>query len=894
MHKSLQKKLSDFQISLRDSLLAAYQANPDINVGNLVKNLEDRRTVLTKTLSTRVQTPEDRILAITLNAFYSEVITDIYNVFGAANEINFTLDSYKRFTKEKVETFANTVRSHEGQLRELHFLTDNPGYLEAFDIDLSKNDTDDRYKATWNKKENKMGLKVKHQKGTKNATANVKYLGSPIRTVVPEYEVQSALDKDLLTAWYEILSYKDKPLGYLDLNLENLASTEIGNLLSYNDSTLTLASGAVAPSLNQGSTEFYTTSINVAKNDYISIGFFDASNHESLRVSEVKAVAPGINKVTVKSFLQFNHFPNEPIFTGRDLIQYKGSVGIVDIVYEFNQEVNNIRLVPFSTKPVKILGILEMTDTGWKSMIDDFVPFVLKNITTLKFNRSVNETYRVILEQPNGEMVTTEINSEKGAIDDTWTNIFEEEFGKRTQAINSKLENLLPEDASKKNQQEFRQYLSRKNYLDTLNFQSPESTGNVQDDMNRELNVLTSYLNGESEEDGYAEPVIENRWVYDMGLTEIEMTFVDHNRFSSYASNPEGNELTSDTYSLYAEEDIPEGTSIRHFLKLEGDYALPIPNKSHINSVGEQLSTELLDIDPITRQATLRFETAEEKIMVDVLIPTYDTGGYFTKTSFPVTVDNYRQVIIPVAGFDLHNTYQTTYVVSEQDLHVFSRIPARETTSTYNGTDDTGFVTLPTAPVVELAIVNDKTNFEKINDYSALWKVNLDSVAPTATETDGFPAGGHVIGDIYYGPAGTSAITRTPALEYLLWQKLTLISGDTQIQVDRFFNKYQNQVLKENSFYSPIIVTSEGQTALNLTNYKGGPDTGFQTGLPSHLQYTHFGNLLKFPEEHNKPIEVVYRIKESVFSYQNEMICNRKSNFWITPILKSVLVASHA
>ena len=85
-----------------------------------------------------------------------------------------------------------------------------------------------------------------------------------------------------------------------------------------------------------------------------------------------------------------------------------------------------------------------------------------------------------------------------------------------------------------------------------------------------------------------------------------------------------------------------------------------------------------------------------------------------------------------------------------------------------------------------------------------------------------------------------------------------------------------------------------GSVAFNLANYDGNPHSGFIGNLPLWQQYRHFSNRLFFGEalDSSYKIEVEYAFKEATIQPIAKLYCNKKSNFWTTPVVKNMLVST--
>ena len=412
-------------------------------------------------------------------------------------------------------------------------------------------------------------------------------------------------------------------------------------------------------------------------------------------------------------------------------------------------------------------------------------------------------------------------------------------------------------------------------------YKSPTETSSTREEVEEELEVQSNFIKNE-DVDTNIPTVIKKREVYDIGLLEVELFDNEYDPIAEFTSPEITPKRTFTTYKLYGESYMPRGTSIEHSLVLTNGEEVPIADANIVSQEGQVESRrEYLEVDPIGQTATLRF-TPLSSITIDFYAP----DGI--KNSVEVTAVNR---IVSISNFNSKYVYEATYVISDPEISVTSSLASKEYRHETKGTSgdgvDDNFIELPIAAHVDLPIVNDVTVWRKKNAIEAKWILNLSS---TPSQIDGyFWDDSLIVDNIYYGRSIDVPIFRTENLESHLYNILDNGTGDTYILVERFFQTYVGLTFSENLEYSPIEVIINKQPAVNLSSYNGLASLDFISFIDASLQYRHFDNRLLFPNalKDTDNIEVIYRIKESVVRYKSKLICNKKSEFSISPLLKS-------
>jgi hypothetical protein len=336
--------------------------------------------------------------------------------------------------------------------------------------------------------------------------------------------------------------------------------------------------------------------------------------------------------------------------------------------------------------------------------------------------------------------------------------------------------------------------------------------------------------------------------------------------------------------NLKTESITSDVTVIHHGVVINDVEELAIPDTSSKNSLGQTTSgLELLDIDPFTRKAILRHEPLKSTVNI--------RSSNETKTWISLPVEAGRIVTIPESYFHLKEDFVTEYPLLFDFLDVDSSLESITTTELYRESDSEGLIELRNVPTLDLSVVNNLENFVQRDLDNARW--TYSAPLSQTSEVSGFPLAGTIGDNVYYGPAGTTPIERTAALEALLRVKLDAISGDTNIWLDRFFNKYGGKVIQSNYLYEPVKVTVDGVPAINITAYDGGLSRWFSPSIPEHLQFLQQGSYLKFGGPiSEREVKVEYRYKSSTLRYKAHLQFVGKSSFWETPELKHAVLGA--
>jgi len=301
-------------------------------------------------------------------------------------------------------------------------------------------------------------------------------------------------------------------------------------------------------------------------------------------------------------------------------------------------------------------------------------------------------------------------------------------------------------------------------------------------------------------------------------------------------------------------------------------------------------------VDPATRMATINFRPFRSIITITKLTADGDVS------EFDLTVTD-RQIEIPDGMYHQKAVFQTTYAVAEPDVDIISNIASEENKFINAGTTDGAFLELPGSPYIEPGIINDNTDWKRISSMRGEWQYILPGINDAKGVTGwidqgslgkAFPIDGAIHDNVYYGRAGETPIFRTDALEAHLYNIMSDYSGDVTIRVERFFAKYTGQVMEENLIYEPIQVRVNNLKAQNLSSYDGSPDAGFVAQLSNTQQYRHFSNRIQFPDTvgPNSTIEVIYQTRASTVQYKAKLLCNKKSRFYTSPLLKRALLVT--
>lgn len=879
-------KLSELQKSIKNELIDASKKDPNLGLQGLIRRLEaSRGRLIPSFVQVEQEALEDRIQAKIINEFYSSIISDLHLLFGSAQESSFTLNSYSIFIKNKIAQMEQAIRVQEGELTELKFLRDNTSYLEAFNQKLGNNKVETSpfvVPTIYNFEEKTLNLDVAHRREVSKPEINITFLGSPDRNVLPDYEPSRILDRTALTAWYEVVGFKTSPKYICDLGSDTI--TTFIQAAIVHDDTVSLAAGTTLVAVD-------SATFNVGQ--WISIGEMFTYNHESVKITGVNG-----NVLTVTA-LKYKHSPFEPVYLGKDLVQMNGAVAIVDFTFSFPQQINFMRFNPFSTKPVKIHGLFipdESTNADWVLVEGTSIDQLIKT-QSVSFDRVISSKVRILIEQPYGEFIDKTVQVNQEALNVGWNVIYEDEFKKRVFALENKLANFTEKEVRTATDSDTRGFLVRQSELAKIQAQEfSKDNGTTLIDSENQFTVLNKFLDGRASADVQIDKINIKRFIYEIGIAEIDLALNVYHPFSNYKGEilTPAQEFTA--YSLVSDEVTTDQSSIQHHVVFETNEEVPIVNKSDISADGEYVSkNELLDVDPITRKAKLRFDPFKSSITV------VKKAQGSSSITFSVNVNSGRVVTIPGDKYEQKAVYISTYAVEDPDLHIKSNINSVKNIVTVHGTNDGRFLKLEKAPAVELGIINDEFLFIQRDTFQGIWTFKTNPSFNDSTDwvdklniNRAFPTDGIVIDNIYYGRPCINPIKRTSIFEDFLFDMFSRYSGDSTLMVDRFFNTYQNKVLQGNIIYEPLLVLVNGEKAFNLSSYDGSPPSGFRTDIPLRLQYRHFGNRILFPEYLNASFEIqlTYRLKETTVAYGAKLLVNKKSNFWVTPQINNVLIGT--
>jgi len=876
--RALNSEASSLQRRLVDALVEENKSNTNVSLDHLIRALANKRDMLSRLTDVQRLKQEDgaRILAAELNEAYASISVDLYSLYGAGNQISDILYRYERVSEERNNRLESSIRTEEGRIGGLQFLKDRPWNLEAFDQDLSQNFTTSDRAAVYNSEDKSLSLTaMSSEEIQRNATVSVRIIGNPERQTMPNYQIDKIFDRSKLTAWYEIVGFRKPPRFFVDFTQDQPVLESLSN---------------IAISSNVGSTEIVTNPKPYSTGQKITLGDIFASNTEEVTVTG--KTATGLRITPAK----YAHFSGDSVYPGTGIKQVNGAVALIDFTFPYPEKVNFIRLIPFASQPQKVHGIYTSSSTTkikWEKIPNSEQTRLLKG-KAITFGQRVAMKLRIVLEQPNSEFITRAVPVNQASNDTSWEVIYENEYKKKLPEMERKLERYTVSEIVEANARGERGFLSRRNVLDSIRTRLYNDTnGSTEKEADQELKVLNEFVTGKSTIEELTNVITLRRHVYELGLLEVEMFNNTYRPYSDYEGKIIPPKQTVGTYSLYADQETDDSTTIHHSIVLNTGEEVPIVNQSEVMSSGEIASkNELLDVDPATAVAVLRLRPFKNNIDITL------TGPDTEPDTFNVPVAAGGLVTIPAAYYDQKFVYQTTYAVAEPDVDVISNITSEDNTFVNTGTTDGAFLELPSSPYIALGIVNDIINWKKRSRLHGIWDYQLPGYNDAAGNvswvgsTRAFPMDGLVIDDTYFGRACYDKLFRTPELEAFLYSIMSAHSGDVKLRVERFFEENTGNILEENLKYEPIVVKVNGQTAQNLSNYDGRPDSGFVSELELTQQYRHFSNRLLFPAEVKSVIEVKYRQRAATVQYKGRLLCNRKSRFFTSPMLKSVLLVT--
>jgi hypothetical protein len=862
------KDLSDLQKRVRDLYIERIATNQDVDLDKLLSELnkkKDELVQLTRFDNYRVSDGEV-IEARELNTMFSALYTDIYSLYGAGYLVSQIHDKYKLLSEEKVGDIRSAIKTEELRLRSITFLNSKPEYSEAFYLDLQDNNYYGNKHAVYSPFINGLtSATLSSEDVEQQADLSVEFLGNPEIKSMPNYDLTQVFDRAKTTAWYNLLAFKSNPEFVIGPEYETLIVTRKSDLTG-------------VPYDNNKKIPCNVSGL-IAGQD-ITIG-----DIKSYRVEESKIKSVGEDFIELFSPLRNNHYANEPIYSGVNLVQTYGAIADLQIKFKYPQKVNFFRLTPFSSSPLRVLGIyvdgLQSGGRLWTKL--DIAPFQLNDTETISLERVICSSVRVILEQRSFEVATMGISSSEEVKDVIWSRIYEEESGKKLFKLNEGLKKYVEEDIIDANTNNRRGFLFRKNLLDMAMKQYYRTTASTDDSAEQEMQVLQDFVSGNSGSESSTSRVVN---IYEVGLAELEIFNNLYRPTSHFMSRVITPKRDNPTVSVFAEESVDERTSVVHNIRIQTGEDIAIPNRNSVDSSGRVVSkNELLDVNFDTGAASLRFEPLGSTVQVE-----YYGSDTDSKKTITLNVTN-QQVYIPSGILNQKMIYQATYPVKYPDVDVATNIETVVYSRNFDGTNDGEFLELPNSPVIEPGIVNDVIRWRKPNRLYAKWLIVLN---PSYTMEGTLPSDCLIVGNIYYGRAITSPIVRDNATETFVRSVISRYAGDVNLWVDRFFQKYQGQVLEQNLVYEPIEVVISGQKCLNLTHYDGSPDSSFISSVKKSLQFRHDGNRFLFGEviPTGTSISVKYRFRESTIRYNAELRVNKKSNFYRSPVLKDVMIAT--
>ncbi len=874
--KEFSSKLEEVGESIKMSLIEASQVNPNASVPELLEELEHNKSKNASVFTSLLKKAGERMSEQEINNFYLGILTDLFRLTNTALEIEEVMAGYERLSMEKVNQIKQSVNGQKSQLRELKFLRDNRNFLEAFDQDLGKNRETGPDKTVYNKKESTISLATYETTDVFSPEVSVKFLGNPERKILPNYDSSKIMDTNNLTSWFEIVGFKNKPKFWVDLASTSVEAYLQGNILL--NPNLQASAGS-----NQVPVDVQAFRLG----EWISLSNPYNGNHESATVVNIDTAN---NILTLDKNLLYDHYVGESIFKGKDLIQANGAVAVITVTFPFPQKVNFMRLLPFSSSPMKVHGIFvptSDTERPWK-VIEGSQVDTLEDITSKTFALETSSEYRIVLEQSHGGILDKPVNAGTEIKELSWDSVYEEEFHTKTHSLETKMMNLDAKEVKKANDNNQRAFLIRKGALTNITSKnSSTKDGTTLEEMNTQLANLNEFVGKPGEVLTERPRLI--RYVYEIGLTEVQFinnVYKPHSFYEGLEVNPKQN---ATIYSLSAEEEIPDDTSVQYFLKIETGEEVPIPNTRNLSSLGAVVSVnELLDVDPKTRKAILNFEPFRST--VEIVAKREGSADVF----FDVTVVGGRSVTIPDVEYSQKYVFQVSYPVKESKVYLASSLSAKPNVEVFEGTDSEGFIQLSQNPYIDLGIINDQALWRKQLSHQSKWNLVVTDTTKHADKAESFPLHGFVSNNNYYGYAGNSPIVRTTELEDYLLTFFSKYSGDSVIWTNRFFNKYAGKVLEPILSYEPIRVKVKGSVAFNLANYDGNPHSGFLGNIPLWQQYRHSSNRLFFgePLDADHKVEVEYSFKEATIQPVAKLFCNKKSNFWTTPLVKNILVST--
>ena len=442
----LDQEITKVQKSLIDVLSAQNALQPDLRLDDLINGIIAKTSLLSSStdISTALQEEGATINGVNLNAVYGAIFNDIHLLYGTNAYIDEAIDAYRTLTENRTNLLESTITSQENRIDSFKLLKDRPWNVEAFKIDFKKNSGSLRDRAVYNKNNRSLSLKSNSSVDVLDSPEiSLTILGSPERKVLPNYQISKIFDRNRLTAWYELVGFKQSPRGILDI--QSNTPTVVSNI-------------EVLEEVTAGSTLLKVNTETLKVNQYISIGGLFSPNHESVRILEVRE-----DYVTLSTGLRYTHFASESIYEGSNLTQNNGAVAILELTFPYPQKVNFIRMLPFASRPLRVLGILVPSDgespgLDWEPVAGIEAGF-LKIGDVFSIPQVVSNKFRFVVEQPYGERVTTSESPSDTVSSSVWDLIYENEFNTRLDSLDETIDKLSDEEVLSANEDNNRGFL---------------------------------------------------------------------------------------------------------------------------------------------------------------------------------------------------------------------------------------------------------------------------------------------------------------------------------------------------------------------------------------------------------------------------------------------------
>jgi len=877
----LRKALTGVEERIHKELVAANQALPGIGIYNVLDRLQKVSGTLIKSFVESKASDADRVTSKALNEFYTGVVADLHRLYGSAEELEKTISSYEAFTEQNKSKLDSTIRTYSHLLKKFQFLKDNKEFYNATSIDLQENESKSP-KLVYDRSEDGILLDIKSSKKVQpnSAKVSLSFIDGGSRISLPEYTVDNILDGSFVASWYELLFKKQDKTTYLDVTQEGVSARVLGFTEYNHDSNKKMNAGQqVIPIATSG----------VKAQSFITVG------DPYKATSEVIKVASSDNsELLLTTALTKKHYPGELVLEGQNLIAARGAVAVIDIQFNRPTEINTLRFVPFTAAPLTLLAALMPTATGWGKIYDGG-NVIIDDIKTIQFNRCITSKLRIILEQPHGDVTYLNMSGEQVSETASWNVIFNNEFRDKLEKNFNNLARNTKEQLSTMDKTQVIGYEQSKSYIANI-MKTVEDLGNI-NTADTEQGILQAIdrFHANNTEDRK----IQTRIEYEFGLGELEIFYNQYENEGTFRKSDLGLIDNPEVVTVYSEEELPEGCSVEHYVVTDSREVIPVVNRLNLSARGEVVSkNECLDFDMAYGAAFLKFTPATSTVTVEKWEPDPDSDGRYWSTSKALTVNPGNMVYDNTWFMDPQATYTATYPVRSIESSVPSYLASKEVITRATGTDERGFLQLPSSPHIEYGIINDIENFKKSagrgaeyilkNKNSTNW---VTVTQPGLTGVKSLLQDAIIVDNIYYGAASEDKLYRILELENYVLGIVANYPGNPRVVTDRFFNKYQNKILKENLKYTPIEVTVDGQLAVNLSSYDGMPHSGFISGIPGKLQFRHTENQLMFGSAFQGEVIIKYRTKYTKLSYEAVLKSHRNSNVWETPKLKSVIVA---